>query len=251
MEAFIDLTDVNMYYETSSLRGMSFKEHVFNIFKKQKTKQLIKDIHSLKNINLSIKKGDRVAVLGHNGAGKSTLLKTIAGIYPISSGKISLKGRVRALYELSTGFESEATGLENIMYRGLLLGQSPKEMKRLTEEIVEFVDIGEFIHYPLKTYSAGMQVRLAFAISTLIEGDILLLDEVIGAGDVKFIEKAQKRIHQMIEQSKILMLATHDLGTVSNICNRTIVIDHGSLVFDGGVKEGIDYYHKIMQVNIK
>ncbi len=203
------------------------------------------DIHALKDITLQIRGGERVGLIGHNGAGKSTFLKVVAGLYPISSGTCSVDGQVRSLFDLSLGFEPDATGRENILYRGLLLGLTPRFMRSVEEEIVAFADIGEFIDFPIKTYSAGMQVRLAFAISTMVGGDILLLDEVIGAGDAGFMQRAQHRISQLIEASEILILATHDTRALRDICDRALVLHHGELKFDGDVEAAIKEYGRL------
>lgn len=244
---FIQLQNVNLYYSSLSFRETSVKAYAFKLLKLKPPKST-PDIHALKNINLEIKAGERVGLIGHNGAGKSTLLKTIAGLYPISSGTKKIKGSVRALFELSLGFESEATGRENILYRGLLLGQSPQQMKLLEEEIIAFADIGDFINYPIKTYSAGMLVRLAFAISTAMPGDLLLLDEIMGAGDAAFITKARARINQLINNAKIMLLASHDFSALRLFCNRAIVLYQGNLIFDGSVEEAITCYQKTMQL---
>jgi lipopolysaccharide transport system ATP-binding protein len=204
------------------------------------------DLHALRGVNLKLEHGDRVALLGHNGAGKSTLLKTMAGLYPISSGERNIRGNIRALFELTLGFELEATGRENIMYRGLLLGETPKNLQKLSKEIIEFADLGDFIDYPVKTYSAGMMVRLAFAISTAIKGEILLLDEVIGAGDAKFKLKAKARIRELIHTAEIMVLASHDMEAVNMLCNRGLVIHKGQIIFDGPIKGAIDEYRKVM-----
>lgn len=239
----IELEDVHLHYSLLGYRGVSLKSYLFQLVKGKKEK--VKDIHALKGISLSINSGERVGILGHNGAGKSTLLKAIAGLYPISQGKRKVEGEVRSLFELSLGFEYEATGRENILYRGLLLGQTPSTMKTLENEIVEFAELGGFIDYPVKTYSAGMLVRLAFAISTLVSGDILLLDEVIGAGDAAFMKKASERIHHLISRAKILVLVSHDLSALSTLCKRLILLDQGSLIFDGDIAEGIALYHEL------
>jgi lipopolysaccharide transport system ATP-binding protein len=203
------------------------------------------DIHALKNINVEINSGERVGLLGHNGAGKSTFLKTVAGLYPISSGSLKVEGQVRSLFDLSLGFEPDATGRENILYRGLLLGLSPKFMREKEAEIVEFAGLDEFIDYPIKTYSAGMQVRLAFAISTAVGGDILLLDEVIGAGDANFMSKAKSRITSLILQAEIVVLASPDFCALKSLCYRGLVFHHGDLVFDGEIALAVNEYNNI------
>jgi lipopolysaccharide transport system ATP-binding protein len=237
-EPVIRLKNIDLYYSSYAFRDNSLKGFVLKTLTRKNIKP-IHDIHALKHLTFDIRRGERVALLGHNGAGKTTLLKALAGLYPINSGTMEVLGEIRSLLEISLGFEPESTGRENILYRGLLLGKSPRQMKDLESEIVDFADIGDFIDYPVKTYSAGMQVRLAFAISTAIPGDILLLDEVIGAGDASFMVKAQTRITELIAQANIMILASHDFSSVRKLCNRAIVLDHGFLMFDGSVEEGI------------
>ena len=244
-ENFISLHKVNLHYASVAFKERSLKSLMTNALKTKNKKTAVSDIHALKDISFHIQQGERVGLLGHNGAGKSTLLKTIAGLYPISGGKIDVQGKVRSLFDLSLGFEPDATGRENILYRGLLLGLSPKLIAQKKEEIIKFAGLGEFIDYPIKTYSAGMLVRLAFAISTSIQGDILLLDEVIGAGDANFMAKAKDRIMSLIEHSKILILASHDFTSLKSLCNRGIVFHQGELVFDGEIMSAIASYNKI------
>ncbi len=241
----IQLERVNLYYSSVAFKERSLKSLLGAAVSLKREKAEIHDVHALKNINLEIHPGERVGLLGHNGAGKSTFLKMLAGLYPISSGERRVIGTVRSLFDLSLGFEPDASGRENILYRGLLLGLSPKFMRSIEAEVVEFAGLGEFIDYPIKTYSAGMQVRLAFAISTAVGGDILLLDEVIGAGDANFMAKAKDRILKLIEQSEILVLASHDFSALTAICERGLVFHQGEVVFDGAIKEGIEEYRRV------
>jgi lipopolysaccharide transport system ATP-binding protein len=241
---YMSLKSVNLHYASVAYKERSLKSLLGGLFKPGKSRPVVEDIHALKNISLEIRQGERVGLLGHNGAGKSTFLKTVAGLYPISSGELTVKGQVRSLFDLSLGFEPDASGRENILYRGLLLGLSPAFMQKKEEEIVEFAGLGEFIDYPIKTYSAGMQVRLAFAISTTVGGDVLLLDEVIGAGDANFMAKAKLRITSLIEQSEILVLASHDFGALTSLCERGLVFHHGELIFDGEINDSILCYKK-------
>ena len=234
----ITFNNVDLDYSSYAYRDVSFKNMIKCIIGAQPN-TCIEDIHALRNISFKINSGERIALLGHNGAGKSTLLKAIAGLYPISRGNITCSGEIRALFEISLGFEPNATGRENILYRGLLLGLKPIEIFELEPEIIDFADIGGFIDYPIKTYSSGMLVRLAFAISTTIPGDIILLDEVIGAGDASFMGKAQNRIENLIHKAEILVLASHDFSVVERLCNRALILHHGELVFDGNVSSGI------------
>lgn len=241
----IILEDVDLYYSSVAFKERSLKSLLGGLLSSNRTKQKVHDIHALKNITVEIKAGERVGLLGHNGAGKTTFLKILAGLYPISSGKRLVDGKVRSLFNLSMGFEPDASGRENILYRGLLLGLTPQFMRQIEEEIVSFADLGEFIDYPIKTYSAGMQVRLAFAISTAVGGDVLLLDEVIGAGDANFMAKAKKRIMTLIEKSEILVLASHDFGSLNAICERGLVFHHGELMYDGDIAKAVHEYKKI------
>lgn len=244
------LQDVNLHYASVAYKERSLKALLASVLKRTDIQtKVVKDIHALKNISVEINSGERVGLLGHNGAGKSTFLKTVAGLYPVSSGHLDVHGKIRSLFDLSMGFEPDATGRENILYRGLLLGLHPQYMKEKEAEIITFAGLGEFIDYPIKTYSAGMQVRLAFSISTAVSGDILLLDEVIGAGDANFMLKAKQRITGLIEQAEILVLASHDFGALQSICERGIVFHHGELIFDGDVRHAIAEYKIINGLN--
>lgn len=244
-QPYIRLQSVNLHYSAVAFKERSLKELIAGVFRGAKDKVAVQDVHALKNISLEIKGGERVGLLGHNGAGKSTFLKTVAGLYPVSSGTVHIQGEIRSLFDLSMGFEPDATGRENILYRGLLLGLTPTFMREKESEIVEFAGLGDFINYPIKTYSAGMQVRLAFAISTAVGGDVLLLDEVIGAGDANFMAKAKQRISGLIEQAEILVLASHDFGALNNFCMRGLVFHHGEIIFDGPINNAIIQYKKV------
>lgn len=241
----IHLENVDLHYSSAAFKERSLKSLLGSLFNPKPTEHEVQDVHALKKISLDILPGQRVGLLGHNGAGKSTFLKMLSGLYPISSGRCDVFGTVRSLFDLSLGFEPDASGRENILYRGLLLGLTPRFMREIEDEVVAFADLGEFIDYPIKTYSAGMQVRLAFAISTAVGGDILLLDEVIGAGDANFMAKAKQRIMSLIEKSEILVLASHDFGALQSICERGLVFHHGEIVFDGNMPDSIAEYKKI------
>ncbi len=244
--SYIRFDQVNVHYSSLAYKTRSLKEHIMKRHTKKNVS--IDDVHALKNISFDIRSGERIGLIGHNGAGKSTLLKTMAGLYPISSGTIDLSGQIRSLFELNLGFELDASGRENIMYRGLLLGKKPKEVRALEKEIVEFADLGDFIDYPIKTYSAGMVVRLAFAISTAINGDILLLDEVLAAGDAKFFKKAKERITSLIDDAELLIFASHEFEAVQELCTRCFVMHKGELRFDGKPLDAILFYHDLIGI---
>jgi lipopolysaccharide transport system ATP-binding protein len=241
----ISLAGVNLHYPATAYAPSSLVTMLGQMVKRGGRTPPLKDIHALRSISAEIRTGERVALLGHNGAGKSTFLKTVAGLYPISSGRLEVEGSVRSLFDISLGFEPDATGRANILYRCLLMGLHPRFVREREKEIVDFADLGEFIDYPLATYSTGMQVRLAFAISTFAGGDILLLDEVIGAGDASFMVRARARIAELVRQSEIMLLASHDLHAVASLCDRGLVFHHGELAFDGPVTQAIGEYRRL------
>lgn len=241
-KCFIKMEHVDLRYPSNVYNARSIKQEVFSWLKREKTTTLLKDVQALKDFSMTARDGERIGVIGHNGAGKSTLLKTIAGIYPNDSGTIEVHGKIRALFDISLGFDLESTGRENILYRGLLLGATPDEIERKMDDIVAFTDIGEFIDYPVKAYSTGMLVRLAFAVSTCLEGEILLLDEVISAGDITFQAKAKQRIFDLMDRARIMVFVTHDLATMQEVCNRAIYLKQGKVVLDGTPKEAVDAY---------
>jgi lipopolysaccharide transport system ATP-binding protein len=241
----ISLTGVDLHYSANAFRDRSLKSLLANLPRRKRDTGERRDIHALRNISIEIGPGERVGLLGHNGAGKSTFLKLVAGLYPPSAGSRVVRGTIRSLFEIGLGFEPDATGRENILYRGLLLGLTPKFMRGIEDEIVAFADLGEFIDFPIKTYSSGMLVRIAFAISTAVGGDILLLDEVIAAGDANFMIKARERIRTLVEQSEILVLASHDLAALASLCQRGVVLHHGELAFDGAISDAIARYRDI------
>lgn len=199
-------------------------------------------VHALDHVNLTIEEGERVAVIGHNGAGKSTLLKVIAGIFRPSGGKLTVEGKVSNMFELSTGFEAEQNGWDNMYLRGLMLGLTPKEIKSKMREIADFSELGEFLNMPVKYYSSGMFVRLAFSTSTAFMPDILLLDEVFAAGDAGFIDKAMRRMKDMVNVAKILVMVTHNMETALEICDRCIWMDRGQIRMDGATEEVVQAY---------
>lgn len=241
-ECYIKMENVNMFYPSTMYNALSIKEAMFSALKLQKPKKMLKDVHALNEFTLNVKHGERVGVIGTNGSGKSTLLRTIAGIYPIQSGVLEIKGDIRSLFEISLGFDMESSGRENILYRGLLIGATPNEIKEKTDEIIDFADIGEYIDYPVKAYSSGMLVRLAFAISTSVAGQILLLDEVVGAGDITFMEKAKKRIFSLMDKADILVFVSHDMETIRQVCDRVILMKYGKIILDGKPDDVISVY---------
>jgi len=199
---------------------------------------------ALNEFSLTVREGDRVGLVGLNGAGKSTLLRVMGGIYTPSSGSVTVNGNVSSLFDLSTGFEMELNAIENIKVRLLLLGLNKDEIRDLTGEIVAFSELGDFIYQPIRTYSAGMFLRLAFSVSTCINPDILLADEIIGAGDHIFAQKAQQRLKRMMENGKTSVLATHSTELIYTYCDRVVWLNKGVVVMDGLVDEVMPLYLK-------
>lgn len=201
-------------------------------------------VKALLNVNCTFKSGEKIALIGQNGSGKSTLLRVLSNIYIPTSGTALIDGRVSSLIDISLGMDQESTGRENIFIRGALLGQSKSETQKLLNEIIEFSELGEFIDLPIRTYSSGMNMRLAFAISTVLKPEILIMDEWLSVGDENFTKKAEERMNSLLEKTEILVLASHSFELIRKTCNRALVLEHGSIVFDGGVEAAIDFYHK-------
>lgn len=242
MECFVKMKDVNLYYPSTLYNALTLKQEVFSRLKLEKRKENLEDVHALRDFNLEIKEGERVGVIGHNGAGKSTLLRALAGVYPIKSGTIETSGEIRSMFDLTLGFDMDSTGRDNIMNRGLMLGGTPWEVREKEQEIIDFSELGEFIDYPIKAYSSGMLVRLAFAISTSVRGEILLVDEVLSAGDANFQKKARQRMANVMDSAKILVLVLHDMNSIREICNRVILLNKGQVVADGAPEKIIEMY---------
>lgn len=203
-------------------------------------------VTSLKNINFKINEGDRVGLLGHNGAGKSTLLRVLAGVYAPTSGTIIIDGKVTPLLHQTPGMETEDSGLENIINCGLMLGMTLDQINEKIEDIINFSGLGEYIHLPIRTYSAGMQARLSFSLITAIEPDILLLDEGIGAADINFSRKAAERSKKLIEKTNTLFLASHSIDLIKSMCNKALVLHHGEIIYYGNLNKGIIEYKNII-----
>jgi lipopolysaccharide transport system ATP-binding protein len=189
-------------------------------------------VQALSDINIELKDGDRLGLVGHNGAGKSTLLRTLAGIYEPSAGEFIREGSVASLIDPMLGIEVEASGLENIMLRGLVMGLGKKQIEKLTPDICDFSGLGEYLNMPVRTYSTGMLMRLAFSISTSIRADILLMDEWLSVGDAEFMERAEARMKEVVTKSGILVLASHSLELIERECNRVVRLSHGQILVE-------------------
>jgi len=186
-------------------------------------------IRALDHVSFTFREGDRIGLIGHNGSGKSTLLRMVAGIYEPVTGSLLVEGRIASMLSITLGIEKEATGMENIFMRGRVMGIPTRKMERMLDDIVEFSGIGDYLHLPMRTYSTGMIMRLAFAVATSIEADIVLMDEWLSVGDAEFVDKARERLHKLVQGAHIVVLASHDIGLIKNQCNRILKMDHGRL----------------------
>jgi len=199
-------------------------------------------IEALKDLDLEIVSGDRLGIIGHNGSGKSTLLRLLSGIYEPSSGEIQRSGSISSLVDISLGINPESTGRENIFLRGKLMGLSRKEIDEKIEEIIEFSELGDYINLPVRIYSSGMLLRLAFSVSTSITADILIMDEWLSVGDGSFAERASNRLRDLVDSSEILVIATHTRSLIEETCNKVIWLEHGVVKKIGPVAEIVPLY---------
>jgi ABC-type polysaccharide/polyol phosphate transport system ATPase subunit len=194
-------------------------------------------VTALEDVSFELKAGDRLGLVGSNGAGKTTLLKVLYGVYEPTAGSLEAQGRRDALFNINLGFRSQASGRRNIELRGLINGWSTREIDQRLDEIINFSELGDFIDMPVESYSQGMTARLAFAIATSFEPEILLMDEWIGAGDKGFRDKAKARLEKMVTRAGIIVLASHDGGLLQRVCNRIISLEHGRINWDGAAAE--------------
>lgn len=243
-DPYIKLNHVSLKFKLYSDKGISIKEAIVNHLVQKKI-DTYKEFWVLNDINVSFNNGDRVGVIGCNGAGKSTLLKLISRIYTPTKGTIDVKGSIAPLIELGAGFNPELTGRENILLNATILGFKPDKIKAMENEIIEFSGLNEFIDYPVKYYSSGMYVRLAFTVATSIRPDILIVDEIFAGGDINFIDKATKRINDLFESSKIMLMVSHSMSLIESLCNRCIVLSENRIVFDGDVLQAIELYKEL------
>ncbi|MDK4240288.1 ABC transporter ATP-binding protein [Corynebacterium pseudodiphtheriticum] len=202
-------------------------------------------VEALRDINLHLREGDRVGLVGHNGAGKSTLLRLLSGIYEPTRGSADVRGRVAPVFDLGVGMDPEISGYDNIIIRGLFLGQSRKQMAKKMDEIAEFSELGDYLRMPLRTYSTGMRVRLALGVVTSIEPEILLLDEGIGAVDAAFMAKARVRLQELVKRAGILVFASHSNDFLAQLCNTALWVDKGEIRSVGRVEDVVEDYEGV------
>ena len=236
----IDVQHLTMEFKVSNDKIDTLKEYVIRTIKRNKGET--KKIKVLDDISFTIKRGEKLGILGFNGAGKSTLLRIIAGIYEPSEGTITINGKIAPLLELSAGFDKNYSGKDNIYLNGALLSMEKDYLDAKYDEIVEYSELGDYINFPVKNYSKGMKAKLGFSIATLIDPDILIIDEILSVGDIKFREKSGEKINEMMAEGVTVLLVSHSLNQVRRICDRCIWIDNGKLIMEGEVNEVCDAY---------
>ncbi|AWM39268.1 Teichoic acids export ATP-binding protein TagH [Gemmata obscuriglobus] len=239
--AKIELENVSVTFTAHQQKRVSFKEYlVRGLFFGSRNPAL--RVRALEGINLSARDGDRIGVIGHNGAGKSTLLKTLAGVYPPTGGTREVEGKICSLFDITLGFEFEASGWDNILYRAYLQGETPTSVRDKVDQIAEFSELGDFLNIAVRNYSAGMQMRLAFSIATAIEPEVLLIDEVLAVGDLAFQNKAKARMKELMKSSRLMVIVAHDLNAILDMCTRVIWMEHGQIRAEGAPGVVVEQY---------
>jgi ABC-type polysaccharide/polyol phosphate transport system ATPase subunit len=228
----ISVENLSIKFRLYHDRSPSLKEYISTIFRRRKPSSF-SDFYAVNEVSFTVEAGERLGIVGHNGAGKSTLLKALCRIYEPSSGTIHVEGRVAPLLEIGAGFHPEFSGRENIYLNGAILGYSKPQLAAIEQEVIEFAGLEEFIDTPVKYYSTGMYLRLAFSLATSVDPDILVLDEVFAGGDANFVQKATARMHRMIESANILIVVSHDTDLIGSMCTRVVCMDHGRIKDDG------------------
>lgn len=237
----IKIDKVGMKFNLSEAKVDNLKEYIIKLLKRELRYQ---EFWALKDVSFELNRGERLGILGLNGAGKSTLLKVIAGVLKATEGSVSVKGKIVPLLELGAGFDSQYTGAENIYLYGAVLGYSKDFIKEKFDEIVEFAELGKFINVPIKNYSSGMKARLGFSIATVVKPEILILDEVLSVGDAKFRKKSEKKIKSMFDDGVTVLFVSHSLEQVKRLCDKAILLENGTIIANGTVKEVSDVYEE-------
>lgn len=243
----IILKNVSMKFNLGVEKDNSLKMIFINLFTPKKKKK--KDYFwALKDIDFRINKGDVVGIIGANGAGKSTLLKVVSGVYKPTTGTVEVNGKISPMIELGAGFDGELTARENIYLNGAILGYSKELLEQKFDEIVEFSELKDFLDVPVKNFSSGMVAKLAFSISTIVDPEVLIVDEILSVGDIKFQEKSKNKMMSMIEGGTTVLYVSHSIDSIKELCSKVIWLDHGKIVKMGDTKEICDeYYKKLMK----
>jgi ABC-type polysaccharide/polyol phosphate transport system ATPase subunit len=243
--AYIELKGATLDLPIYDVQGRSLKKTVLRMGRRNTIAEGtdgVVVVRAINNVDLRLEKGDRIGLIGRNGAGKSTLLRMMAGIYSPTLGSVVSSGKVVPLLDISLGMDENSTGMQNIRLRGLLLGMSDTEIRAKQQSIAEFSELGDYLDLPLRTYSSGMRVRLAFAVSTAVDAEILLLDEVMGVGDASFMHKAEERLADLHSRAEIVVLAMHSNSEIRKVCNKALWMERGHVRAFGPVEEVVSQY---------
>lgn len=245
MNSFLELKNVTMdipiFDASRSFRSTIANKYIGGKINSNNSSKEV-SIRALENINFKLSDGDRLGLVGHNGSGKTTLLRILGRIYKPIQGEMSYRGRITSLFNISPGIEMDDTGIDNIRTIGQYLGMTPKEIKSNMDEIIDFTELGDYIHLPIRTYSSGMLTRLSFGVATSLNPDILLMDEGIGAGDESFTKKAKERLDNFYKQINILVIASHSRQLIKDICNKAMLLEHGKITAYADVDTVFDKY---------
>lgn len=244
----LKVDDVSIRFNLSKEKVDNLKELIIKKIKGEKVR--FNEFWALKNVSFQINKGDRLGILGLNGAGKSTLLKVIAGVYKPTSGTVTRHGRIVPMIELGAGFDPNYTGRENIFLYGSVLGYSREFLQSKYDEILAFSELGEFIDVPIKNYSSGMKARLGFSVATVVEPEILILDEVLSVGDAKFRKKCEAKMQTMFDNGVTVLFVSHSLKQVKRLCNKAILLEHGQLIAQGDIEEVSAIYEAKLEEDV-
>jgi ABC-2 type transport system ATP-binding protein/lipopolysaccharide transport system ATP-binding protein len=250
--AWVEVDNVSVDIPIFDSKSVSFKARAATLFKRLGGfgghGESCEIVHALRNVSFHLKDGDRVGLIGRNGCGKTTLLRTVAGIYEPTAGQVRVAGQTCAILDLMLGMDMDATGIENIYLRAYAVGISRKEISNIEREIADFTELGAHLKYPVRTYSAGMVLRLAFSASLIAPHEIMLLDEVIGVGDASFIQKARARLDDVIARSRIVVVASHSVELLESMCNKGIYLRDGCLVEFASIQETVAAYRRDIAV---
>ncbi len=244
----IKLENVSMKFNLG-IEATSFKETFISILSGKRKKKECNDFWALKDISFSIKKGEVVGLIGSNGAGKSTLLKVVSGVMKPTKGRVTVRGVISPMIELGAGFDQELTARENIYLNGAILGYSKSFIESKFEEIVDFSELRDFLDVPVKNFSSGMTAKLAFSIATIVDPEILIVDEILSVGDIKFQEKSKKKMMELINGGTTVLYVSHSLESIKELCTKAIWIEHGKLQKIGNTREICDEYYKTQMKN--
>ncbi|SFJ46902.1 ABC transporter ATP-binding protein [Caulobacter sp. UNC279MFTsu5.1] len=242
MTISISLNGVTLDYAIYSVRAQSLRNAVLNMAvggKLMKGSNDVTVVRALNNVSFTLREGDRLGLVGHNGSGKTSMLKVLAGVYEPTGGRIRVDGRVSSMISMSIGLDHDASGIQNIRNLAMMQQIPKKEIERRLPEIISFSELGAYIHMPFKTYSAGMMARLTFSVATALNADILIMDEWISAGDAEFQQKAAARMASLVDEAKIVVIASHDMSLIKRVCNKVMVMEGGQATFFGSTEEWI------------